>query len=119
VQLARNGRFKIVTSAPLLEELLDVLTRPRLIRTRRLEIDEVNDFLTDVAHISTLTTINSAVAICRDPDDNAVLQTALAGHASYIVSRDGDLTRDLDLHEAATRLGLQLVTVAQFLQLLA
>jgi predicted nucleic acid-binding protein len=57
--------------------------------------------------------------VCRDPDDDVLLETALAGHASYIVSRDGDLTRDLDLHEAATRLGLTPVTVAQFLQLLA
>jgi uncharacterized protein len=80
VQLARNDRFKVVISAPLLEELMDVLTRPRLIRTRRLEIDEVNDFLTDVAHISALATISSALTICRDPDDNAVLETALAGH---------------------------------------
>lgn len=52
----------------------------------------------------------------RDPDDDVLLETALAGHAPYIVSRDEDLTRDLDLHETASRLGIHIATVAQFLR---
>jgi putative PIN family toxin of toxin-antitoxin system len=30
------------------------------------------------------------VAVCRDPDDNKIIETAVIGNASYIVSRDKD-----------------------------
>ena len=32
-----------------------------------------------------------APGVCRDPDDEPYLQTALAGRADFIVSGDGDL----------------------------
>ena len=31
------------------------------------------------------------VKVCRDPDDNVVIETALAGQAAYIVTGDEDL----------------------------
>lgn len=30
-------------------------------------------------------------SVCRDPDDDVVLATALAGHADYIITGDNDL----------------------------
>ena len=52
-------------------------------------------------------------AVCRDPDDNMVLECALEGHAQYIVSGDKDL---LELKEFR---GIRLVRAAEFLILLA
>ena len=52
-------------------------------------------------------------AVCRDPDDNMVLECALAGHAQYIVSGDKDL---LELKEFR---GVRIVRAAEFLRLLA
>jgi predicted nucleic acid-binding protein len=47
-----------------------------------------------------------------------VVETAIEGGARYIVSRDEDLTRDLDLVEALQVYGVEVLTVARFLELL-
>lgn len=51
------------------------------------------------------------VTVCRDSDDNIVIQTAIAGRARYIVSGDKDL---LALHNYDS---IQIVKPAVFLQL--
>ena len=55
------------------------------------------------------------VRLCRDPDDNVVLETAMRGHAEAVVSRDEDLTRDPELGEYLAAAGISLLTVARFL----
>jgi uncharacterized protein len=116
---ARTGKFEPVTSRPLLDELAQVLARPRLQRARRLSTQHIDVFVTEIEAASTLVPVTGTPALCRDPDDDVLLETAINGHAAYVVSRDEDLTRDPALHEAATRLGVQIMTVAQFLQRLA
>lgn len=51
-------------------------------------------------------------AVCRDPDDNMVLECALEGHAQYIVSGDKDLA------ELKQFRGIRIVRAAEFLSLL-
>jgi predicted nucleic acid-binding protein len=41
--------------------------------------------------------ITGDLHLCRDVGDDMVLETALNGRATHIVSRDGDLVRSLDL----------------------
>jgi uncharacterized protein len=116
---ARMGKFEPVTSRPLLDELAQVLARPRLQRTCRLSTQHVDVFVTKIEAASTLAPVTGTLALCRDPDDDVLLETAINGRAVYIVSRDEDLTRDPALHEAATLYGIQIVTVARFLPRLA
>ena len=52
-------------------------------------------------------------AVCRDPEDNMVLECALKGRAQYIVSGDKDL---LELKEFR---GIRIVRAAEFLSFLA
>ena len=56
--------------------------------------------------------------LCRDPKDNIVLETAILGEASHLVSRDADIARDLDLIVHLHKHDIEVVTVAQFLALL-
>ena len=118
-QAAKRKRFFPLTSEPLLAELAEVLARPRLMKTHGESLSSVRHYVSRLKRLSIIAHVTGTLALCRDPDDDVLLETALAGHAPYIVSRDGDLTRDLDLHTAATRLGVQIMTVAQFLQRLA
>ena len=37
------------------------------------------------------------IAVCRDSDDNFILEAAVAGKANFIVTRDDDLKGDLEL----------------------
>jgi uncharacterized protein len=56
--------------------------------------------------------------LCRDPDDDVVLETAILGEAQFVVSRDDDIKRDLDLMTHLRANGVEVVSVAQFLALL-
>jgi len=57
--------------------------------------------------------------ICRDPDDDEILEAAIGGKARYLVTRDDDLKRDLDLIKMARRQGVRVVSVRQFLRQLS
>jgi len=44
-----------------------------------------------------MVSIEGRLKLCRDPRDDMILETAIVGKATHIVSRDEDLTRDLAL----------------------
>lgn len=56
--------------------------------------------------------------LCRDPDDDIVLETAIRGKAGYVITRDEDMTRDLDLQEHLERFDIEIMTVQRFINLL-
>jgi predicted nucleic acid-binding protein len=53
--------------------------------------------------------------LCRDPRDDMLLETAIVGGATHIVSRDEDITRDLELLAQLEKRGMRAVTVSRFL----
>lgn len=60
--------------------------------------------------------ISGGLHLCRDPKDDLILETAIVGRARYLVPRDEDLTRDLDLVSALRGYGIDVLTVARFLE---
>lgn len=111
----RENRFQVVVSFPLLNELTDVLTRPRIIRKYPIRSTEVEEFLRLLIQRSQIVTPTGAVQECRDPDDDLILETALLGQARYAVSRDDDIKRDLDLIRHLEAHGVIVQSVQQFL----
>jgi putative PIN family toxin of toxin-antitoxin system len=76
----------IVWSAPLRDELI------RAMRRKRLVSPTVLDAITAFADLCEMCNpVPLPKRICRDPDDDVVLATALAGHADLIVTGDDDL----------------------------
>jgi putative PIN family toxin of toxin-antitoxin system len=114
-----EGRFEVVISPPLLDELADVLTRPRITRKYLLTAADVAEFLILLAQRSRLTYPTGELHECRDPDDDVVLETAIQGKAEYVVSRDDDLKRDQDLIERLQARGITVLSVQRFLDKLA
>jgi putative PIN family toxin of toxin-antitoxin system len=108
----------IVQSLPLLEELLEVLCRPRIMRVRRTSVPEAQAYVRSVAAVARLVSVPGTLQACRDPDDNALLETAIAGEATHIVSRDEDVVRDQDLMRQFQARGIQVLTVSRFLAVL-
>lgn len=81
----------LVASAPLIEELADVLDRPhcasRYALIGKTPAQVIADYLEAVALVEPANITPRSV----DPDDDMVLATALAGAADLIVSGDADL----------------------------
>ena len=115
LEMARSGTISICTSQALLDELLDVLSRPkfvaRLTTIVNLTAEEV------VADYAALAEIVAVQAVDRvvpdDPDDDEVIACAVAAEASYIVSGDKDL---LDLSSYGN---ISILKAAQFVALLS
>ena len=112
---AKNKGFTLVTSAPLLEELGEVLSRPRLMRVRSTTPADAAIFVQSIVDVATQVPVSGDLRLCRDPDDDFVLETAIAGGATHIVSRDEDITRDLDLRAQLEKQGIKSMTVSHFL----
>ena len=72
-----------------------------------------------IAARATIVQISGELKICRDPDDDEILEAAIFGKSQYLVTRDDDLKRDLDLIKMARRHRLRVVSIRQFLRRLS
>ena len=84
-----EGRAILIISAELLEELLEVLDRPKfkkIISTKEKEI--LIDFF---GQHGKLISVKSKVNICRDKKDNFLLNLAIDGKATHLITGDKDL----------------------------
>ncbi len=118
VAAGKDRQFEVVVSQPLLDELLAVLSRPRIMKVRQTTVGDAETFVQMVSAVARLVDVSGSLGICRDPDDDVLLETAVVGGATYVVSRDEDVTRDLELVRQFEERGVQLLTVSRFLSLL-
>ncbi len=114
-RLWREGKFELILSPYLLEELEAVLGRPALQRYLRPGV--VRAFLDLLSAEATVVVPDISLSLCRDPKDNVLLEAAVAGQADYLVSADQDLTDDSHLKEIMrTHYGVQVLTMAEFVK---
>ena len=110
------SRFDVAISTPLLAELAEVLARPRLQNKYRYSTDELTAYLRLIATLATLVPVTGELSLCRDPDDDILLETAIVGKAAQVVSRDEDITRDTDLFGHLEKYRITTVTLNRFLK---
>ena len=112
----RRGAFSAVTSLSQLIEIAEVLGRPRLIRQFKYPHQDAETFVRLIAARANVVLISGDLRVCRDTDDNEILEAAIRGKSRYLVTRDDDLKRDLDLMRVAQRHRVRVVSVRQFLR---
>lgn len=115
IRAGKTGAFSIVSSLPMLDELHEVLLRPRIMKIRHSTEIEVDAYLASVAAVVQLVPISGELRLCRDPNDAIILETTIQGKAAYVVSRDEDITRDLDLIDALRERGIETITVQRLI----
>lgn len=73
-------------------------------RLHRILVQQLKESMDRIGEEADLVTISSSVRAARDPDDDMVLETALAGHADCLVTGDKDLLalRPIGEHAQAT-----------------
>lgn len=108
----RQGEYTLLYSRTLLEELTDVLNRPRIRDKYRLTDQNIQTVVALILLRGEGVTPTERIAACRDPKDDKFLEVAVAGEADVIVSGDEDL---LILHPYA---GIPIVPPSEFLQML-
>ena len=83
-----RGDITVVTSGPLVDELAETLVEDL---GRPFEV--VESFVTLLCARADVVAIQHQVMGCHDPNDDPVLETAIAGQAEVIVTRDRRLLR--------------------------
>lgn len=115
VLAASNGRVRLAFSAPLLNEVLDVLQREpfglpyRLARQNLALLQQGADIVPVAGTLRVLT---------RDPDDNMVLETAVAARATFLVTRNLDDFEEVGRNAQGTLWyrGVSIVSPEEFLR---
>jgi putative PIN family toxin of toxin-antitoxin system len=79
----RQRQFEILTSAAVLEEYIDVFTHAPAIAMidGQFLIDEIEAFSQHVE-------IGGALQVCKDPDDDIFLETAVTDGADFLITKN-------------------------------
>lgn len=112
------GRVDVVASLPLLAEVQDVLRRPRIKRKYRIPETDIAKYCELIAARAILVPLTGTVTICRDPDDDRILETAVVGNVQYLVTRDDDIKHDPLVRRFLRARSTQVVTVSHMLDIL-
>ncbi len=116
LELALEGKLRLVLSPGIIKEIALVLQYPRVkkaLRKRRLTSKEVEEAIFKILKTAAITP-GAVVAegISRDPADDMILSGAAEGQADFIISGDQDLTC-LESFE-----GIRIVNPTTFLRLI-
>lgn len=108
-----EGRFQLVVSPAILEELREVLFYPRIRRISRWTDEEVEVLLRAVERLAVLVPGKLRLrVIAADPEDDKFLAAAIEGGADYLVSGDPHL-KGLKSYQ-----GIRLVSPSEFVEVL-
>jgi uncharacterized protein len=114
----KEGLFETVISEPTLEELAEVLSRPRIKGKNGIMERQIKEILLLLEERSEHVILNRNINVCRDKDDNLILKTAIKGRIDFIVTRDDDIKFDRKVSDFLTKYGILIDSVAKFLSLI-
>ena len=105
----RSGRFELVISRPIVEEIRRVLNYPRLARIHKKRSGEIHEFLDDLTVLAFVSPGKLKLRVVQgDPSDDIYVIAAVEAEARFIVTGDRDL---LGIEEYR---GIRLVTAREF-----
>lgn len=87
IQLIEQGELRSIISLPILEEISDILARK--FNLPRKDLEKLLGRVIAISEI--IETKKTFVKSLRDPKDNPIVETALAGRCAWIITGDKDL----------------------------
>jgi putative PIN family toxin of toxin-antitoxin system len=118
IQKFKQGVFLSITCRKQLHELYRVLGYPRLLRRHRITRRQRQRITTQLYKRSVWVEPRGQLAVCRDPNDDYLIEIALLGRATCLVSEDNDFHSDSEIVEFLNRRGIHLLHLSEFLAIL-
>jgi putative PIN family toxin of toxin-antitoxin system len=85
----QSEHYIILASKELFQEYVSVLKRPKF---KKYFIDvNVDDLLQVYIKLLTFVEINCDVKLCRDPNDDFIIQLAISSEADFLITGDNDI----------------------------
>jgi len=119
IELWEKGKFRLVISEQQFSELYEVLSRSKFTIKYRLDEKKVDALIASIAENAEHIFLEEHISnICRDPDDNLIIETALRGKAKYLVTGDKDITDDKKVVSFLSQHGVSVISLSKFLNLI-
>lgn len=116
ISLWLDGRFILVLSQAIVDEVRDVLLRPTLMRELQYTRTEAMRLINLLPQAS-IVEVNASFGLChRDPTDNIFVDCAIIGRVQFLVSYDKDLVDDAELKQALFEFGVETIEPPNFLE---
>lgn len=109
-RLLRRSAFEVILSAAIVEEVLQALAYPKVLKSARTKV-EPDLWFEDSVMLAEFVTDQQIESVSKDPDDDKYIAAAMEGRASFVVSGD------LDLLEIKEHQGVRIVNSRAFLEL--
>jgi putative PIN family toxin of toxin-antitoxin system len=119
LEAVRRRRCTLIASREYLSEIHCVLSRPRFIYRYGITAHQRRRLIARLYTIALFVQPTGHLALCRDPQDNYLIEMALLGQATHLVSEDDDLHEDPDVVEFLRQSEILLVHVGPFMRILA
>jgi len=99
----------------MIEEIVEVLGRPRIKDKYGIQEDDIEELVFLIEERSLPVSVSGSIKLCRDKDDDLIIETAIVGKAKYLVTRDDDIKFDPALASIVSEYGVVITTVSGFL----
>ena len=112
----RDNKFVLVFSGPIIEEIFEVLYRPRIKKAiTDDEISELRNLIEEKRQIgyALLVDPEQKLQVSKDPDDDMFVECAVEAKADYIVTGDKEDLLSLQKYE-----DIEIISVTRFLEIL-
>jgi len=113
-----KGLFRPVISEPMFLELAEVLNRPRIKAKYGLAAADIKELLVLIEERSESVQLSGNVKICRDINDDMVIETAIKGRVEYLVTRDDDIKHGDKVSSFLQQYNVSVLSVANFISIL-
>ena len=115
LSLWRAGRFVLVLSHAIIDEVMKVLSRPKMRRKYGYNLDEVTNLI-NLLNQASIVRVTSTFELCRDASDNMLIDCAVSGRVQFLVSTDNDFLDDAALKKDLFEFGVEIVDPPKFLK---
>lgn len=111
----REGKFEVVVSEQQVLELYEVFSRPKFLFKYRIDRQEIDDIVSSIVTRAERVTLKSSTKLCRDADDDIIIETAIRGRAKYLVTGDKDITNDKTVLSFLSQHDVSVISLSRFL----
>ena len=116
LSLWREGRFILILSQPIIDEVEKVLSRRKLRLKYQYTLNEVRN-LVELLQKTNIVEVNTSFELChRDSTDNIFVDCAILGRVQFLVSTDNDLIDNPQLKQGLFEFGVEVAEPLNFLE---
>lgn len=99
----------------MIEELTDVLNRPRIKVKFEITVEDILGLLILLEERAENVPVSGDINVCRDKDDDLVIETAIKGQVKYLVTRDDDIKFDKEVSSFLLKHDVTVISLSKFL----